>query len=49
MLGLKNYLKLAPKDVLTTEKYINSNGLPEMEKQYLNHKLIATKKYIFLY
>lgn len=48
ILGLNGTLKLLPNDILTTERYINSSGLIEMVKQYLNGNLINTKKYKYV-
>ncbi len=45
ILGLKGKIKLSPKDVLTTEKYLNENGLIVYERQFLNGEFIALKKY----
>ncbi len=48
IIGLKGKLKLFVNDILITEKYINKKGLIEFEKQYLNDKLIAVKKYKYV-
>ncbi|MEZ4920575.1 MAG: hypothetical protein R2792_15850 [Saprospiraceae bacterium] len=45
VLGLNGTLKVAAQDTLVTERYVFANGLLAYEKQYLNDKLIAIKKY----
>lgn len=44
ILGIMGRLTLTSGDIVITENYINKNGLTDYQKQYLNGKLIATKK-----
>jgi len=48
IIGISGKLKVLVNDILINERYINSKGLLEFEKQYLNDKLIGIKKYKYV-
>lgn len=47
-LGLIGPISLTPDDVVIDEQYRHPNGLIEFEKQYLNGKLVGTKRYKYI-